>query len=111
MVSRLTHFHFKRAKIGTVAGVVGLYAAGIGLTTLALYGCATEEHDRTYAQAFGYQCHNADSALGDILCKNRPAGRGQEHVSRYCYKTIGDANCFDRPDQDRKNQALGSSGY
>jgi hypothetical protein len=105
MVSRFT-----QSKFGYAAGVVGLYAIGIAITALALYGCSTET-DRIYTQAFGYQCHNADTSLGDVLCKNRPAGRGQEHVSRYCYKTIADSNCFDRPDQDRKNQALGSSGY
>lgn len=101
---------FTRSKFGYVTGMVGLYAAGVAITALALWGCTTEP-DRIYTQAFGYQCHNADNTLGDVLCKNRPAGRGQEHASRYCYKTIADANCFDRPDQDRKNQALGSSGY
>ena len=110
MVARFAQIRPQRAKAGYVAGMVGLYAMGVAITALALWGCSTEP-DRIYAQAFGYQCHNADTGVGDVLCKNRPAGRGQEHVSRYCYKTIADANCFDRPDQDRKNQALGSSGY
>jgi hypothetical protein len=75
----------------------------------ALSSCGTDP-DPIYAQAFGFQCANSDSAIADIACVNRPAG-GNEHVSRYCYATIGSSNCFDRPDQDRKNQALGSSGY
>ncbi len=110
MASRLTASRLVPARIRYAAGMVGLYAAGIAITALALYGCSTEP-DRIYAQAFGYQCQNADNSVGDVLCRNRPPGRGQEHVSRYCYKTLADANCFDRPDQDRKNQALGSSGY
>lgn len=110
MVSRFTSSRFAQSRIGYAAGMVGLYAVGIAITVLALYGCATEP-DKIYAQAFGYQCQIADNGVGDVLCKNRPAGRGQTQVSRYCYKTIADANCFDRPDQDRKNQALGSSGY
>ncbi|MBX7199372.1 MAG: hypothetical protein K1X51_08320 [Rhodospirillaceae bacterium] len=105
MVARFAH-----SRLGYVTGLVGLYAVGIAITALALWSCTTEP-DRIYTQAFGYQCYNADTSLGDTLCKNRPAGRGQAAVSRYCYKTIADANCFDRPDVDRKNQALGSSGY
>ncbi len=45
------------------------------------------------------------------LHETRPPGQGTERVSRYCYATIGTSNCFDRPDSDRKNQQLGSSGY
>ena len=108
--SRIANSKIATSKIGYMAGMVGLYAVAMAVTALALYGCAGEP-DQIYAQAFNYRCENADSSLGDALCRNRPAGRGQEHVSRYCYKTIADANCFDRPDQDRKNQALGSSGY
>lgn len=110
MVSRLIHSRFGQSRLGYVTGLAGLYAVGIAVSALALYGCSTEP-DRIYAQAFGYQCMNDESAMGDAICKNRPAGRGVENVSRYCYKTLADANCFDRPDQDRKNQALGSSGY
>ncbi len=105
MVSR-----FIRSRLGYTAGMTGLYVIGVAITALALYGCAGEP-DQIYAQAFNYQCQNADNAVGDALCRNRPAGRGTESASRFCYKTIADANCFDRPDQDRKNQALGSSGY
>jgi hypothetical protein len=97
-------------RVAYVAGLVGLYALGVIVTVLALYGCAGEP-DQIYAQAFGVQCNATDSTTMEKICRNRPAGHGVEHVSRYCYKTIADANCFDRPDQDRKNQALGSSGY
>lgn len=79
--------------------------------TLALSACGGRA-DPILAQTFGYQCANAESdsvSLG--VCSTQPPGRGSAEVSRYCYATIGDANCLDRPDADRKNQALGSSGY
>jgi hypothetical protein len=97
-------------RVAYAAGLIGLYAAGVIVAALALYGCGSEP-DATYAQAVGFVCTNSDSATADRICHNRPAGRGVEHVSRYCYKTLADSNCFDRPDHDRKNQALGSSGY
>jgi hypothetical protein len=85
-----------------------------GLAVLAmsacLYGCAGDP-DTIYAQSVGLQCTQIEGTVGNLLCKTRPAGEGVEHVSRYCYATIGTPNCFDRPDPDRKNQALGSSGY
>ena len=92
------------------AGLFGLYVVGFAIAALALYGCGTKP-DPIYAQAFGFTCTNADGYAGEHLCTDRPVGKGVEQVSRYCYKTLADANCFDRPDQDRKNQALGSSGY
>jgi hypothetical protein len=64
--------------------------------------------DPIMAQAFGYKCGDES---GNPLCATRPPGEGGAEVSRFCYATIGDANCLDRPDPDRKNQALGSSGY
>ncbi|MSO72068.1 MAG: hypothetical protein EXQ84_00460 [Rhodospirillaceae bacterium] len=75
-----------------------------------LSGCAGDP-DPVYAQALGIQCTRVGGALANFACNNRPPGQGQEQVSRYCYATIGSANCFDRPDPDRKNQVLGSSGY
>ena len=115
MVSRLIQLRFGQSRFagsrfGYAAGMVSLYVIGVAMTALALYGCAGEP-DQIYAQAFNYQCQNAENAVGDILCRNRPPGRGAASTSRFCYKTLADANCFDRPDQDRKNQALGSSGY
>ena len=89
-------------KLSIVAAVLG--------AAMALTGCAGDP-DTVYQQAFGFQCSNSDNFVSDIACINRPPGKNAEQVSRYCYKTIGDANCFDRPDMDRKNQALGSSGY
>ena len=81
------------------------------LTVMAgLSGCAGDQ-DTVYAQAIGFQCAHHEGWLSNKACVNRPPGAGVEEVSRYCYATIGSANCFDRPDQDRKNQALGSSGY
>ena len=76
---------------------------------LALAGCGGDP-DPIYAQSIGFECANHDSPLAKTACATTaPGDKGV--VSRYCYKTLADANCFDRPDHDRKNQALGSSGY
>ncbi len=80
------------------------------LVMACLSGCAGDP-DTVYAQSMGIQCTQADGWLADRACSTRPPGEGAERVSRYCYATIGTANCFDRPDPDRKNQQLGSSGY
>ncbi len=93
---------YAKAKI---AGYAALTLLGVTLS-----GCAGDP-DPVYNQAFGFQCSNAENAVADVACSTRPPGRGTEHVSRYCYATIADANCFDRPDVDRQNQAQGSSGY
>jgi hypothetical protein len=77
---------------------------------MALSSCAGDP-DRVYNQAFGFQCTHAEGAVADVACNTRPPGYRAEQVSRYCYATIGSSNCFDRPDPDRKNQQLGSSGY
>ena len=75
----------------------------------ALSGCG-QDPSNIYSQAFGFQCASMDTKTGKALClrSNQP---GAAQVSRYCYKTLADANCFDRPDPDGKNQALGSAGY
>jgi hypothetical protein len=88
----------------TLSGLA-ILAIGTGLS-----GCAGDP-DLIYAQSMGLQCSRIEGSVGDLLCTTRPPGQGVEHVSRYCYATIGSSNCFDRPDPDRKNQALGSSGY
>ncbi len=77
---------------------------------LSLAGCGGNP-DPIYSQAFGFQCPNHDSDAARLICQNNAPGGPTETVSRYCYQTLGDTNCFDRPDQDRKNQELGSSGY
>jgi hypothetical protein len=87
-----------------------LGALAMTVTAAGLSGCAGDG-DTVYKQATGYECTQHEGWLSNKACMNRPAGQNQEEVSRYCYATIGTANCFDRPDQDRKNQALGSSGY
>lgn len=81
----------------------------LSLPALGLSGCGGDP-DRVWAQAFGYQCSNHSGAEADAVCNTRPPGEKQETVSRYCYKTLADANCFDRPDEMSKNQELGSSG-
>ena len=75
-----------------------------------LSGCGGDP-DRIYAQSFGFVCSNHDNAAAHAACRDNSPGFGTETVSRFCYKTMGDPNCFDRPDQDRKNQEQGSSGY
>jgi hypothetical protein len=75
----------------------------------ALAGCGGKP-DPFWSQLAGYKCGTDESAPAAI-CGTRPPGEGSAEVSRYCYQTLADANCLDRPDQDRKNQALGSSGY
>lgn len=83
-------------------------ASAVLIVALALAGCSGKP-DPILSQAFGYSCNTADDSSG--MCHLRPPGEGAAAVSRYCYGSIGDANCFDRPDPDRKNQELGSSGY
>lgn len=98
---------------GTRSGMTRRWVLG-GLAVLAtavgLSSCAGDP-DTIYAQAAGIECTRLEGKIADIACNTRPPGQGAEQVSRYCYGTIGSANCFDRPDPDRKNQALGSSGY
>jgi hypothetical protein len=67
--------------------------------------------DPIWSQLFGYNCAPVTGAAAGAFCTTRPPGTGGADVSRYCYQTLADANCLDRPDADRKNQALGSSGY
>lgn len=83
--------------------------ASLAVAALGLSGCGGDP-DPVWAQAFGYVCPNHSGREADTVCKNRPPGTNQESVSRYCYATIGDANCFDRPDDMSRNQELGSSG-
>ena len=87
-----------------LVSVLSAVAIGAGLS-----GCG-QDPSNTYAQAFGFQCANMNSKAGRALCL-KSSDPGAAKVSRYCYKTLADANCFDRPDPDGKNQALGSSGY
>ena len=96
------------AKRSLCAGRPLLLGLGAALVALSLSGCGGDPAP-AYAQAFGFQCADHDNKLANKLC-GRSNNPGQAKVSRYCYKTLGDANCFDRPDPDSKNQALGSSG-
>lgn len=86
------------------------FAAAAIVAALGLSSCAGDA-DTVYSQALGLECSQIAGTVGDLACTVRPSGQGAEHVSRYCYATLGNSNCFDRPDPDRKNQALGSSGY
>ena len=86
--------------------VLGLVSV-IALASLSACG---GDPGPVYAQAFGFHCDRYNSPAARIACQksNDPGGA---QVSRYCYRTLGAPNCFDRPDPDSKNQALGSSGY
>jgi hypothetical protein len=77
---------------------------------MALASCGGKP-DPIWSQFFGFNCAASAGAASGAFCSTRAAGEGAAEVSRYCYQTLADANCLDRPDQDRKNQALGSSGY
>lgn len=91
------------------ATIVKTLAVSLALG-LALSACGGKP-DPIFAQLVGYQCANSEDGGALGICGTRPPGEGSAQVSRYCYATIADANCLDRPDADRKNQALGSSGY
>ncbi len=88
----------------------GLYVLAAAAGLLMLSGCGSDP-DPVYAQAFGVRCTNHSGTLAATVCKTRPFGENAERPSRFCYKSLGDANCFDRPDDMHKNQELGSSGY
>jgi hypothetical protein len=79
------------------------------VVSAVIAGCGGKP-DPFWSQLAGYKCGADESAPGAI-CATRPPGEHTAEVSRFCYQTLADANCLDRPDQDRKNQALGSSGY
>ncbi len=91
--------------------LIRLAALAVGTTwaAVSLSGCGGDPAPG-YAQAFGFHCDRHESGVARTLC-GRSRDPGAAQVSRYCYQTIGGPNCFDRPDPDSKNQALGSSGY
>lgn len=74
---------------------------------LVLGSCGGDP-DPIWAQGFGFICSNHDSAPADATCRSHPPE--PETVSRYCYDTLGDPNCFDQPDYVSKNQELGTTG-
>ena len=76
----------------------------------ALASCGGKP-DPIWQQFFGYNCAASAGGAAGAFCATRAPGEGSAQVSRYCYKTLAVANCLDRPDAERKNQALGSSGY
>ncbi len=72
-----------------------------------LSGCA--DPAPTYYQAFGFRCEKKTSTVSGVLC-NKSNDPGAAAVSRYCYKSLADTTCFDRPDPDRKNAPQGTPG-
>jgi hypothetical protein len=75
------------------------------IAVLGLSGCVGKP-DSILAQMFGYLCGVKPTAL----CAEQPPGAGEAKESRYCYQSLADATCYNRPDPDRKNQQLGTSG-
>jgi hypothetical protein len=73
-----------------------------------LLGSCGGDPDPVWQQAFGFVCSNHDTPGTNAACKTRAPE--PETVSRFCYDTLGDPNCFDQPDEISKNQELGSSG-
>jgi hypothetical protein len=87
----------------------GIKALALIAAALALSGCGGTP-DPVWAQAFGVKCANAVGAP-DFVCRTGPAEETEDGASRYCYATLGEPNCFDRPDPDRNQKPLGSTGY
>lgn len=79
------------------------------ICALATLAACSQTSDQILYQSVGYNCHKADGEVRDWVCSNN--GDAVAQVSRYCYATLGDTNCFDRPDPDRTNQPQGSTGY
>ncbi len=87
-----------------------LAIAFVSVTALASLSACGGDPAPVYAQAFGYRCDDHQSRAARSACQ-KSIDPGGAKVSRYCYRTLAGPNCFDRPDPDSKNQALGSSGY
>lgn len=81
--------------------------ATLFLTALLLSSCGSTT-DTMLRQSVGYECIETDSTASGFLCadNDRPVAQ----VSRYCYRTLGEINCLDRPDPDRQNVPVGSGG-
>ena len=95
---RFTSLLSDRRPHNRIAFAVRLLA--VAAVASAVGGCANPTP--TFYQAFGFQCAAREGRIVDIVC-NRSSEPGAAKVSRYCYKTLADTNCFDRPDPDRKN--------
>lgn len=80
-----------------------LFAAALLITS-----CGTTT-DTMLRQSVGYECSDASGSIGGFLCSENGQPVGQ--ASRYCYRTLGEINCLDRPDPDRQNVPVGSAAY
>jgi hypothetical protein len=76
---------------------------------LALISECSSSTDRMLNQAFGYNGVAADGTVGGWICSENDASVAS--LSRYCYETLAQVNCLDRPDPDRNNQPQGSTGF
>ncbi len=79
------------------------------LALSALLKACGATSDRMLRQSVGYECSGSDGASSGMLCSDSDLPVSQR--SRYCFETLGDINCLDRPDPDRQNAPLGSAGY
>ena len=82
-----------------------------GIVLYGALGGRGGKPDPIWLQFFGYNCAASAGGPAGAFCATRAPGEGAAEVSRYCYQTLANANCLDRPDSVRKNQALGSSAY
>lgn len=80
---------------------------GACVVVLAGLAACGGKPDPILEQMFGLSC--GESAMP--MCDQQPPGTGEAKTSRYCYNTLADANCFDRPDPDRKNQEIGTQSH
>lgn len=78
------------------------------VATLVIASCGATTNTML-RQSVGYECAGADGSVGDFLCSENDEPVGQ--ASRYCYRTLGEINCLDRPDPDRQNAPVGSGAY
>lgn len=87
--------------------VLQVFVRQVGVAAIVLVGLAAcgGKPDPILEQMFGLSCNGTAAAI----CSEQPPSTGEAKTSRYCYRTIGDNNCFDRPDPDRKNQEIGTS--
>jgi hypothetical protein len=91
----------RSATVSLTLLLAGTVCAGV------LSGCA--DPAPTYYQAFGFRCEDKTSRVAAVMC-NKSHDPGAAEVSRYCYKSLADTTCFDRPDPDRKNAPQGTPG-
>ena len=98
--------HPPRSRLNAIARDVGVAVAAAAVAGLF---SACSDPAPAYYQAFGFQCESHHGTAAALAC-NKSKDPGAAPVSRYCYKSLADSTCFDRPDPDQKNQPQGTPG-